>query len=266
MINKIVWLYWENRPGEKKPPHIEFCHRLLQQQQHTAEIRLVTPESVQQFLPDLDSRVWDISLSTPNQNPIAVRCAFIRAFLLERYGGLYVDSDCLALVDYGKVFDEVGDADFFAMRRTSAKTNHISIGFYGSRPGGRVITAYCDQLRAILEQKTAFRWAEVGAHLITPIVDADLNLFYQFRESRVHPVVAEQQHLLADTTVPVSEVVPEDAVTLMLFHRIFEQEVKGVSLKGWEPEDLANSQALLSRVYRERIAPLSLIRRDESFG
>ena len=79
---------------------------------------------------------------------------------------------------------------------------------------------------------------------------------YQFRENRVHPIVAEQQHLLADTTVPVSEVVPVDAVTLMLFHRIFEQDVKGVSLKGWGLEDLANSQALISRVYRERVASM----------
>lgn len=252
----IVWLYWENRPGAFKPHHIEFCHQLLQRQQHSAEIRWVTPENAQEYLPDLDPRVWDITLSTSGQNPIAVRCAFIRAFLLEKYGGLYVDSDCLALTDYGKVFEEVGDADFFAMRRTSAKTQHISIGFYGSRASGGVISEYCDELRAILKEKTIFRWAEVGAHLLTPIVDTRLNDCYLFREDRIHPVVAEHQYLLADTIVPIEDVVPDDAVTLMLFHRIFEQQIKGVSLEGWTPERLASGNTLLSRIYRSRAVAL----------
>lgn len=252
-MDKIVWLYWENRPGEHKPPHIEFCHKVLESQQHGVDIRWVTPDNVHDYLPDLNPRVWDITLPSPKQNPIAVRCAYIRALLLERYGGLYVDSDCLALVDYCQVFNEVGGAEFFAIRRTSAKTNHISIGFYGSEPGGSIITAYCDQLRMILNEKTEFRWAEVGAHLLTPIVDAALDRCYLFREDRVHPIVAEQQHLLADTTMPVSDVVPQDAITLMLFHRIFEQDVKGATLKDWTPEQLATSQALLSRVYRERL-------------
>lgn len=179
-MNKVVWLYWENRPGETKPPHIKFCHALLKQQNHSVDIRFVTPSNVHEFLPDLNPRVWDITLSSLNQNPIAVRCAYIRALLLERYGGLYVDSDCLALVNYSEVFDEVGDADFFAMRRTSAKTNHISIGFYGSQPGGKVITAYCNKLREILNEKIEFRWAEVGAHMVTPIVNSFLDQCYLF--------------------------------------------------------------------------------------
>ncbi|WP_041522448.1 capsular polysaccharide synthesis protein [Gilvimarinus agarilyticus] len=250
MKNSIVWLYWENALGQDMPAHIDLCHKILMSQDHGCNVILVTPDNVHQYLPDLDPAVWDITLENINQNPIAVRCAFIRAFLLERYGGLYVDSDCLALVDYKSVFDEVVGFDFFAMRRTSAKTNHISIGFYGSVKQGVVISKYCEALRAVLKKKTLFRWAEVGAHLVTPIVNEHLDRCYLFREDRIHPVVAEKQELLADEVVPVGEVVPNDAVTLMLFHRIFEQEVKGVTLKGFSMSDLAKGNYLLSRVIK----------------
>lgn len=110
-----------------------------------------------QYLPDLDPRVWQISLQSPNQNPIAVRCDFIRTFLLERHGGLYVDVDCIALKDFDEAFRASSSYDFYAMRRTSVKSNHISIGFSGTRPKGKVITAYADALRHILKEKTYFK-------------------------------------------------------------------------------------------------------------
>ena len=251
MKNSTVWLYWENAPGRELPAHIELCHRILASQEHGCNVVVVTPGNVNQYLPDLDPAVWDITLENIDQNPIAVRCAFIRAFLLEKYGSLYVDSDCLALVDYKSVFDEVAGFDFFAMRRTSAKTNHISIGFYGSVKLGVVISKYCDALRAILKKKTLFKWAEVGAHLVTPIVNEHLDRCYLFREDRIHPVVAEKQELLADEVVPVGEVVPNDAVTLMLFHRIFEQKVRGVTLKDFSTSDLEGGNSLLSRVIKQ---------------
>jgi len=264
--NNTVWLYWETPVGETKPPHIQFCHDLLRSQRHSVDVRIVTPKNINQYLPDLDPRVWDIHLSDSRQNPIAVRCAFIRAFLLERYGGLYVDSDCIALTDYVNIFEEVGKADFFAMRRTSGNKNHISIGFYGSRAGGKIIIDYCNKLREIISKKTEFSWGEVGAHLITPIVDENLDRCFIFREDRIQPIVAEEQHLLADTRTNISDVIPPDAITLMLFHRIFEQPVKGVTLKGWAPTDLASSNALISRVYRGRMGvPVLTDEKDSSY-
>ena len=113
-----------------------------------------------------------------------MRCDFIRAFLLERYGGLYVDADCIAKKDFADVFRQTNEYDFYAMRRSSAETKHISIGFYSSLPRGRVITAYAEALRAIIKRKTCFRWAEVGSRMLTPIVDAQLEHVILFPESR----------------------------------------------------------------------------------
>ena len=103
--NKTIWTYWEDKPGSMPPPHISLCRDILTYQCKKCTIQLVTPENVKIFLPELNPDVWKISMIDPKKNPIAVRCAFIRAFLLEKYGGLYVDSDCIALKDFACIFD-----------------------------------------------------------------------------------------------------------------------------------------------------------------
>lgn len=246
----IIWTYWEDRPGEPTPPHILLCREVLRHQCKKCEVRLVTPTNVHQYLPDLAPRIWRITLHDKDQNPIAVRCAFIRAFLLERYGGLYVAADCIALKDFAEAFHASSGFDFFAMRRTSAKTNHISIGFYGTVANGKVITTYAEALRQILKGKTHFKWGEVGAHLLTPIVDCQLERVFLFREDQIHPVVAEKQQLLAAADQAITDLIPSDALCLMFFHRIFEREVHGFSLAQSSIQDLYQGNSLISKVLR----------------
>jgi hypothetical protein len=246
----IVWTYWEDRPGVPTPPHILLCREILLYQCKECEVRLVTPANVHQYLPDLDPRVWRISLENQEQNPIAIRCDFIRAFLLERFGGLYVDADCIALRDYAEAFHASAGYEFFAMRRTSAKSNHISIGFYGTQPNGKVITAYAEALRKILKEKTHFKWAEVGALLLTPIVDQRLDSVFLFREEQIHPIVAEKQELLSATDREADDLISRDALCLMLFHRIFEQGVRGACLSSAAVKDLYKGDWLISKVLR----------------
>jgi hypothetical protein len=247
----LIWTYWEDQPGVSTPPYILLCREILQYQCKKCQIQLVTPINVHHFLPDLDPRIWLISLENPKQNPIAIRCDFIRAFLLERFGGLYVDSDCIALKDYSEVFSAIGDYEFFAMRRTSAQSNHISIGFYGSKPRAQIITTYATALRQILAEKTHFeKWAEVGANLLTPIVDQHLDCVFLFREEQIQPIVAEKQELLAALDKEVVNLIPNDAICLMLFHKIFEQEVRGASLSQATLKNLYYGDWLISKVIR----------------
>jgi hypothetical protein len=247
---KLVWTYWEDPLGVPTPPHILLCREILQYQSKECEVRLVTPSTVHNYLPDLDPRIWHISLDNHKQNPIAVRCDFIRAFLLERFGGLYVDADCIALKDYAEVFRAIGGYEFFAMRRTSAKSNHISVGFYGTKANGKVITDYATELRQILKKKTRFKYAEVGAHLLTPIVNQHQDSVFLFSEEQIHPIVAEKQELLAALDKEVIDIIPNDALCLMLFHRIFEQDVKGACLSQATLKDLYYGDWLISKVMR----------------
>lgn len=91
----------------------------------------------------------------------------------------------------------------------------------------------------------------MGAHLLTPIVDQHRNKVFLFREDQIHPVVAENQQLLAASDKEIADLIPDDAFCLMLFHRIFEQEVAGASLANATIQSLYHGNGLISKVLRK---------------
>lgn len=243
-----IWIYWEDRPNRSAPPHVQLCREILKYRCRTCNIKIITPNNVYEYLPDLSPRVWEITMKNPKHNPIAVRCAFIRAFLLEKYGGIYIDSDCIVLEDLSAVFELLANYDFISMRRTTANSKHISIGFYGTRKNGKIISEYADKLRTILEKKTVFGWGECGAHMLTPIVNQYLGSVFLFREEQIHPIVAEKQELFLDVDLTPTAIIPEDALCLMLFHKLFDTSLRNITII-----DLWNSDMFVSKVLREAL-------------
>lgn len=90
----------------------------------------------------------------------------------------------------------------------------------------------------------------MGAHLLTPIVDQHLDLVFLFREEQIHPIVAENQQLLAATDKEIDELIPDDALCLMLSYRIFEQVVAGASLENATVHNLCHGNEFISKVLR----------------
>lgn len=87
--------------------------------------------------------------------------------------------------------------------------------------------------------------------MITSIVDKYRDQVYLFRENQIQPVVAEKQHLLSSPSIDCGALIPSDAYCLMLYHRIFEQDVKGATLKNLSVQNLYNGDYLISKVIRK---------------
>lgn len=92
-------------------------------------LKVVTSDNLRDYLPDLPDRVFRIALQPRRKwqkyfsrrarraAAIALRADYIRAFLLERYGGLYVDSDAIVLEDLAPYFEDMERVGFLVMRR-----------------------------------------------------------------------------------------------------------------------------------------------------
>ncbi len=259
----ILWLYWENPADTRMPAYIALCRAIIEYKCHDMDIRVVTPDNVREYLPDFDRRIDEISLeSDPAKLCIPIKVAFIRAFLLEKYGGVYLDSDCLPIKSM-TTFQALCtfDRSFAAIRRVTAPKKHISIGLMASDPGGPVITQYAETLRKLLSGKTVFKWGEVGAFALTPIVNENLKSCAILSEEFAHPVVAEKQYLFMSKDLDVLDVVKTDAYTIMLFHRPFTGPSRAfpefglpATTNGWlrehTVEDLYYGEILLSKMIR----------------
>jgi hypothetical protein len=246
--SRTIWIYWENPPGQAEPPHIALCRRLMIANCPNCSVVLVTPENLHDYLPDISERINQIGVRRGKvvKPSLAIKCAFIRAELIHRYGGLYIDSDCIVFQDLSQVFELLEQYDFVAMRRTSGGKDHVSIGFYASRAGGEVMSRYTAQLRAILAERTGFAWGEAGARTITPIVDSALDICYLYPERRVHPIVAEEKELFLAPASEFAKYMDADPLTFMLFHRLFEFE----ELVNADEEHLTAGDTVLSEAFR----------------
>ena len=84
-----IWLYWENKPGSKKPEYLKLCYdSVVRNCSKDFDINLLNEKTVYNFIPDLP----DLSfLKIPQKTD------YIRLCLLKKYGGIWLDSDVIVI-------------------------------------------------------------------------------------------------------------------------------------------------------------------------
>jgi SAM-dependent methyltransferase len=190
-----VWMYWEG----DCPDWILACRRTIER--YAAEPRLLGPREVDQ-LRDTDR---DIDLSGLL---VAHRADYLRAFLLARYGGLWVDADCVVTRPLDPVLELLREHEFLGHYERQGR---ISNAFIGSVPGGRIATAYYERVRDLVRSGRPLSWLSLGAlalmdtlrdtgapwhrlnvELVQPVCWSDPGAFFRVddpagHESRVNP-------------------------------------------------------------------------------
>jgi GT2 family glycosyltransferase len=167
-----VWLYWEG----VCPDWIRACQRTIFA--HALSARLLGPEDFQR----LWDRDRDIDLS---RLPPAQRADFVRAFLLAHHGGLWLDSDCLAMQSPQPIMDLLADHDFVAHRD---RQGYYPNGFMAARPGSRIAAELyrrvCERLRA----GRPIGWIALGGEILTAILRTSPEPWHELPCERIQPI------------------------------------------------------------------------------
>ena len=171
-----VWLYWE---GEC-PEWIKACQQTIFA--HARGARLLTPEEFNR-LRDTDR---DIDLSKLH---VAHRADFIRAFLLARYGGLWVDSDCLVMRELQPLIAKLGEYDFLAHRERSG---YVSNGFIGAPPGSRTASDLYRRLCSLIRSGQTLGWISLGGQPLTEIINNSVTPWLELACEVIQPVCWSQ--------------------------------------------------------------------------
>jgi len=252
VARKVIWIYWENHPGKTEPPHILLCRYILQLRSN-CDVRLITPDNLHEYLPEIHPNIHKIRRDNkPDETCLAIKTGFIRVFLLEKFGGLYIDSDAVVLRDLGEVFDRIREKGFVSTRKTSKPRKHIPNNFLGSARNGRIMTIYANLLRKMLAEKTIYKWGEIGSRMLTEIVNDNPEHAHIYPEAHVHPLTNNQQAEYLSPEIEPADVISDEALIFMLFHRIFDGEIPklGAGLKHHGLDDLYYGEFLLSKIFR----------------
>lgn len=167
-----VWTYWEG----PCPDWIRACSRTIAAS--TPNLRLLTPESFDR----LRDRDRDIDLSRLR---VAHRADYVRAFLLQRYGGLWVDADCLVMQPLQPVLDLLAEHDMVGHRERSGL---VSNAFLAARSGSRIAANLYDRVCTVLRSRRPLGWTSIGAEPLSAVVAEDPRGWHELPCERVQPI------------------------------------------------------------------------------
>lgn len=167
-----VWMYWEG----PCPEWIAACQRTVFD--HAQDVRMLNAAEF--------DRVWDIDRDIDLSGLyVAHRADFIRAFLLARFGGLWVDSDCVVVKPLKPVLDLLETYDFLGY---SQGHGFVTNNFFGSCPGSSIAASYYERVCRALRSQGNLEWLEVGAYALTDALRETRQNWYQMPPELVEPV------------------------------------------------------------------------------
>lgn len=167
-----VWCYWEG----PCPEWIKTCQQTILA--HAPNARLLTPAEFDRWR-DIDR---DIDLT---RMEVAHRADFIRAFLLARYGGLWIDSDCLVMQPLRPLLEKLREYDFLAHRERST---YVSNGFIGARPGSHVADEFYRCLCDLLRSGKPLGWTSLGSEPLTNVINSCTSPWLELACEEIQPV------------------------------------------------------------------------------
>lgn len=99
----VVWTYWETPPGKVRSVYLDLCLQTIERHAPPLELRCLDFDTGPEALPGIDLDRWR-SLPAPN-----FRSDYVRSRVLQRYGGIWIDIDTIALAPLTQLIAEVDD-------------------------------------------------------------------------------------------------------------------------------------------------------------
>jgi hypothetical protein len=224
-----VWSYWSG----PQPPWIGMCLETLRRATPTVEI--------------LDDTVWTTLYDGPipveailRQRP-NVRSDVLRAWLLHRFGGVWVDADCIVWRDLRAIAGWLEKKEFVCYR---IRPHQLCSALIASRRGGHVAGAYCASIAATLAARPVVSTNALGPGLLASIAVVGHRRCHFLRPQLVHPVHWHRRGVL----IRPGEFVPRPGSwTFMLGHR-------SLGRYHWAPrEEILASDTMIGSLFRRAL-------------
>lgn len=126
----IIWMYWQNAKGKKKPAYLDLCFETIKKANPYFSIMLLDDVQVRAI-----SRI--VHPNFTNIEPIAMRADYIRFCVLAEYGGCWIDADMVALQSFTFATGLLGEYAFVGFDHDDTP-GKISSSFFACKPYNRV--------------------------------------------------------------------------------------------------------------------------------
>ena len=165
-IPNYVWLYWENKNNKTTPNYIQLCRKSVEKNcSKNLNLIILDNININKYLPNLRKDI--------NYLPIPQKVDYIRLAILNKYGGIYLDSDIILFksLDYFinllKYYDFIGfGSNSFFKKYKTITYGKISNWAMCSRKNGILISKSLDEANKILDSNKYINYHELGRELL----------------------------------------------------------------------------------------------------
>lgn len=234
-----VWMYWENRPGGNCPAYLRLCRDTVARNLgRCGPLHVLDRETAADWLPDLDPRVWE-RLDGPVQ-----RADYVRTRLVHRYGGIWIDHDCIVRRPLDALAEHLDRFEFVAWG--GDVQGRLFNNLFAARAGSSFMAEWMDaQDRALAatDDWASLPWASLGNDAIHPLLRR--RDYANLPSWEVAPVLWFRWRRFLSPFQDPRQVLAADPLTVMLWNKSM-----GPVLGGRTEAELLVSPMLVARLLR----------------
>jgi hypothetical protein len=232
-----VWAYWEDGPRARRPVYLDLCLETIERHCAPLELRLLSRHDAITWLPDLDVDRWE-SLPAPNY-----RSDYVRSRVLQRYGGVWMDVDTVALAPLSQLLDELDGTGMVCFGREHGR---FFGGLCAAAPGSPFVDDWvAGQDRALSRYAN---WAELPYAALAQDVTWEIARRLPWKAlpmERVAPVPWYQWRRFFSRVESPRRVLQGSPMTIVLWNAVMAPH-----LRARTRAELFASRTLLSRLLR----------------
>jgi hypothetical protein len=239
---KIIWQYWETK-GEK-PYFVDGLHEIAKKNSG-AEVVLVTPESLRNYLDRIPDEIFQIE-------ELAHKADMIRTLLVYQHGGMWLDSDAIVLSNLDRLFELLATYDFIGFNEIDKEEPNklnVKINCFLARPRSKIMKQWVEAQHAKFP-KTKFNWTEIGTSLLDPIVLANINEVKLLPFEIICPIQWYEVDKFSSKWIDARKIL-DKAQIVMLSNKALER--KNSRLTKMTLDELADDRTLISDIIRRAL-------------
>ena len=243
MFERVVWQYWET--SDEYPngiPYIDLCHQTVDNNAGTGvgyKVIRLNEKTVFNYV-DINPLLLNMK-GTSNQ--LAQKADYIRAKLLCKYGGIWLDSDSIVLNSMDPIFDKLEDLEFYGYKIIAP-----CVWAFACRKDAAIMKKWCENNERILGETKGNNifYGELGHKSLRNFMDESKSFFDNANET-VHQI----DHRYAWRYMQINDLEPEEFLKpnqpfIMLNNTLIYDEIKRMS-----KEELKEQNILLTKFFKK---------------
>lgn len=162
-----IFAFWQS--NEQIPAYLDLCKDTWAKNIPNCVIHILNHSNLHEYIGD----IYD--LEQLKKISFAMQSDIISAAVLEKFGGLFLDIDCVVIGDLFHIFDSISESKLIAFGRPSVFAIHLAV-LYCKKPNNPILAGWRAEAQKRLQNiPEKYDWSYFGNSIINPLLKEDNN-------------------------------------------------------------------------------------------